>query len=236
MLLSLPVDAIQAYTIPEEKEDYSITADPALDPQLSTDPSTSQTGPSIARSNLRLFPPPLFSRQGIPQNYKYVLSIFLYYSIQVYNWILRFSFKANPSSVITTTVDEATGVEHKRMVNKGRWKGYGPASISFTDPSVSKFFASHTQRRMIRANLAPYQTASQRRESKTTSGQKTVGTPSSCEYLMTCLHFEHWLIYIFHSTSKNAQYGLDRRYLANLHHLRRETFTSTYSLLVWHSD
>ena len=76
--MSLSVDAIQAYTIPEEKEDYLIPADPVLDPQLSTDPPTSQAGPSAARSNLRLFPPPLFSRQGIPQNYKYALSIFFF--------------------------------------------------------------------------------------------------------------------------------------------------------------
>ena len=148
-------------------------------------------------------------------------------------WILPFSFKANPSSVITTTVDEATGEEHKRMINKGRWKGYGPASIGFTDPSVSTPFTSHTPRWIIHVELAPYETASQRRESKTTSGRKPVGTPSNCEYLMTCLQFriKHGLICIFYSTSKNVRCGLDRRCLTNLHHLRHETFTSIYSLL-----
>jgi len=48
----------------------------------------------------------------------------------------RRSFKANPASMVTTTVDEETGEEKKRMINKMRWKGYGPASIIFTDTSV----------------------------------------------------------------------------------------------------
>jgi general transcription factor 3C polypeptide 5 (transcription factor C subunit 1) len=38
--------------------------------------------------------------------------------------------------MVTTTVDEETGEEKKRMINKMRWKGYGPASIIFTDTSV----------------------------------------------------------------------------------------------------
>jgi hypothetical protein len=32
------------------------------------------------KSNLRLFPPPLFSRQTIPQAYKFVLFFLLHYS------------------------------------------------------------------------------------------------------------------------------------------------------------
>lgn len=46
------------------------------------------------------------------------------------------SFKPNPSSMVSTTIDEETGEEKKRLINKGRWKGYGPASIMFTDPAV----------------------------------------------------------------------------------------------------
>ncbi|KAF7985190.1 hypothetical protein HWV62_7796 [Athelia sp. TMB] len=116
---NLDVDAIQQYRMPEPTEDYTIPADPVLDPQLAQEtvapspvpPTASQ--PSAPRSNLRLFPPPLFSRQGIPQNY---------------------NFKANPSSMVTTQIDDATGEEHKRLVNKWRWKGFGPATIVFTEP------------------------------------------------------------------------------------------------------
>jgi general transcription factor 3C polypeptide 5 (transcription factor C subunit 1) len=65
----LEVDAIRQYTIPEEKEDYVLSSpaegDPNIDPGL-----VGHGGLSVTRSNLRLFPPPIFSRQGIPQNYK----------------------------------------------------------------------------------------------------------------------------------------------------------------------
>lgn len=108
------VDAIRRYTIPDEKEAYSLSPGgsihPGLDPQL-----TEEIDQTLSRSNLRLFPPSLFSRQGIPQNY---------------------NFKANPASMVTTSVDEDTGRERKRLINKGRWKGYGPATVSFGDSSV----------------------------------------------------------------------------------------------------
>ncbi|KAI6003794.1 RNA polymerase III transcription factor IIIC subunit-domain-containing protein [Pisolithus albus] len=107
----MDVDAIRRYSIPGEKEDYSLSLGKSIraeiDPQL-----TDQT---LSRSNLRLFPPPLFSRQGIPQNY---------------------NFKGNPASMVATLVDEDTGQERKRLINKGRWKGYGPATISFSDSNV----------------------------------------------------------------------------------------------------
>lgn len=107
----MDVDAIRRYSIPDEKEDYSLSLGGSIraeiDPQL-----TDQT---LSRSNLRLFPPPLFSRQGIPQNY---------------------NFKGNPASMVATIVDEDTGQERKRLINKGRWKGYGPATISFSDSNV----------------------------------------------------------------------------------------------------
>lgn len=75
MLIERAVDAIQQYRMPEPTEDYTIPADLVLDPQLAQDastPSPSTVQPSEPLSNLRLFPPPLFSRQGIPQNYKCV--------------------------------------------------------------------------------------------------------------------------------------------------------------------
>jgi len=65
----LEVDAIRQYTIPEEKEDYVLSSplgdDPMIDPGLAE-----HARPSVTQSNLRLFPPPIFSRQGISQNYK----------------------------------------------------------------------------------------------------------------------------------------------------------------------
>lgn len=70
-LPSFPVDAIRAYSIPAEKEDYVLPLNPLpmeLDPQLAEDQPSDQV--IKTRSNLRLFPPPVFTRQGIPQNYK----------------------------------------------------------------------------------------------------------------------------------------------------------------------
>lgn len=57
----LPVDAIREYVIPAEKPDYSNLPTPAnVHPDLLP----------VSPGNLRLFPPPLFSRQTIPQAYK----------------------------------------------------------------------------------------------------------------------------------------------------------------------
>jgi hypothetical protein len=39
-------------------------------------------------------------------------------------------------SVLTTVVDEKTGEEKKRLINKARWKGYGPTSVSFVEKGV----------------------------------------------------------------------------------------------------
>ncbi|TFK76103.1 hypothetical protein BDN72DRAFT_366699 [Pluteus cervinus] len=124
----MDVDAIRQYVIPKDpmestgKATAPDTATPVdmginLDPQLvSTPPPIDEhQAPASIRSNLRLFPPPLFSRQAIPQAY---------------------NFKANPASMVSTTVDEETGEERKRLVNRMRWKGYGPASIMFTDTNV----------------------------------------------------------------------------------------------------
>lgn len=36
----------------------------------------------------------------------------------------------------SATLDEETGEEKKRMINRMRWKGYGPASIMFSDENV----------------------------------------------------------------------------------------------------
>lgn len=69
---SLVVEGILSYSIPEEQEDYTISAHPdAMD--IDIDPALSGDAPASAqevKSNLRLPPPPLFSRQTIPQIYK----------------------------------------------------------------------------------------------------------------------------------------------------------------------
>lgn len=76
LTLASAVDGILRYHIGPEKEDYTaVEADPAamdIDPQLLGEgESAPPSGPAKTRSNLRLFTPPLFSRQGVPQNYKY---------------------------------------------------------------------------------------------------------------------------------------------------------------------
>ncbi|ETW84234.1 hypothetical protein HETIRDRAFT_123874 [Heterobasidion irregulare TC 32-1] len=109
---NMDVDAIRQYTIPEEREDYVVAKDPTA---MEIDPELTGGAPQATKSNLRLFPPPLFSRQSIPQNY---------------------SFKSNPMSVVTTIIDEETGDEKKRLINKMRWKGFGPASIMFSEKEV----------------------------------------------------------------------------------------------------
>ncbi len=59
------MDAILTYTIPAQKADYT----PALPALADIHPSA--IPPPL--SDLRLFPPPLFSRQTIPQAYKYAV-------------------------------------------------------------------------------------------------------------------------------------------------------------------
>ncbi|KAJ3723184.1 RNA polymerase III transcription factor IIIC subunit-domain-containing protein [Lentinula raphanica] len=138
----MDVQAITSYRIPPEKEDYSITTsapssntEPAaapiamnIDPQLmdqsnnscnsplqSAGQSQTQAEAQVSRSNLRLFPPPIFSRQSIAQSY---------------------NFKGNPASIVSIVVNEETGEERKRLINRMRWKGYGPATITFSDTNT----------------------------------------------------------------------------------------------------
>ncbi|PCH41610.1 hypothetical protein WOLCODRAFT_17227 [Wolfiporia cocos MD-104 SS10] len=112
----MDVEGIINYKIPPEMEDYLVPEDPAamdidIDPQLTGAPAEGQK----MKSNLRLFPPPIFSRQNVPQNYNY---------------------KANTASIVTTVVDEETGEEKKRLINRMRWKGFGPVSITFAEEKV----------------------------------------------------------------------------------------------------
>jgi general transcription factor 3C polypeptide 5 (transcription factor C subunit 1) len=41
-------------------------------------------------------------------------------------------------STPATVVDEKTGEEKERLINKGRWKGYGPTSVSFAEKGVGE--------------------------------------------------------------------------------------------------
>ena len=59
------VDTIMRFRMPTENEDYDVPIS-YLDPQLADQEDSAQ----VSRSNLRLFPPPVFSRQSIPQTYK----------------------------------------------------------------------------------------------------------------------------------------------------------------------
>ena len=49
------------------------------------------------------------------------------------------SYKANNMSVVSTVVDEKTGEERTRLIDKQRWKGYGPATVSFSDAKVREW-------------------------------------------------------------------------------------------------
>ncbi|KAJ3741357.1 RNA polymerase III transcription factor IIIC subunit-domain-containing protein [Lentinula detonsa] len=131
----MDAQAITSYRIPPEKEEYRIMVQPLssntesalaapiamnLDPQLmnqGVNPVNSAVSSANRgfRSNLRLFPPPIFSRQSIAQSY---------------------NFKGNPASIVSTVVNEETGEEKKRLINRMRWKGYGPATIAFSDANA----------------------------------------------------------------------------------------------------
>lgn len=76
-----------------------------------------------------MFPPPLFGRQTVSQNYKY--ASLLLDLVSPY----ESSYKPNSASIETTIVDDATGEEKKRLVNRQRWKGRAPTSVNFADPT-----------------------------------------------------------------------------------------------------
>ncbi|KAJ7781467.1 RNA polymerase III transcription factor IIIC subunit-domain-containing protein [Mycena metata] len=131
---NMDVEAIRTYVIPPENAEYMVPVtrsssqgpdiDMNLDPELTGIPLPEPDPNQPLRSNLRLFPPPLFSRQTLPQSY---------------------NFKPNSASMVSTTVNEETGEEKKRLINKMRWKGYGPSSISFSERQVPDKPAQNVQ-------------------------------------------------------------------------------------------
>jgi hypothetical protein len=64
----------------------STLLDMEIDPQLQDNGGVDACKAKM-KSNLRLFPPPLFSRQTLPLNYKYV-------NLRLYNHTLTCSFPA----------------------------------------------------------------------------------------------------------------------------------------------
>ncbi|KAF8681358.1 RNA polymerase III transcription factor (TF)IIIC subunit [Rhizoctonia solani] len=107
------------------------------------------------KSQLHLIPPPLFSRQGIPQHYKCVFplmatppSAFIILNSYSLLWtsvhlrltiadIHAHSLKQNPMSVIHSTVDPRTGEETRRYIHKHRIKGsLAPAAVSWDSETV----------------------------------------------------------------------------------------------------
>lgn len=44
----------------------------------------------------------------------------------------------NTASIISTTTDDVTGEERTRLINRMRWKGYGPVSLYYADKEVRR--------------------------------------------------------------------------------------------------
>ena len=60
----------------------------------------------------------------------------------------------------STTLDEETGEEKKRMINRMRWKGYGPASIMFSDENVKQVvLLKNIYSLLILPHLGPHKTS-----------------------------------------------------------------------------
>ncbi|KAF8341420.1 RNA polymerase III transcription factor IIIC subunit-domain-containing protein [Cantharellus anzutake] len=104
----------QGFTFEPELEDYVVQEPPSGKEYVEgiTEPESPSKWPS--RSNLRLMPPPILSRQTIPQVYNY---------------------KANPTSIVQTFTDKKTGLEKQRLLNKRRYSGVGVTFISTDEPT-----------------------------------------------------------------------------------------------------
>ncbi|KAF8592376.1 hypothetical protein K439DRAFT_1655910 [Ramaria rubella] len=113
----LDARAIKEFRFGVEKEEYSVSdvSIPTLDPVLLQEGQSSTLRNPESFSNLRLMPPPVFSRQGIPQMY---------------------NFKQNPMAIVDISVDEATGQEKKRYINRFRWKSWSVVPISMSEKEV----------------------------------------------------------------------------------------------------
>ena len=50
------------------------------------------------------------------------------------------SYKTNNLSIATTLMDAKVGNESKRLINRARWRGYGPATVLYTESVVCDDF------------------------------------------------------------------------------------------------
>ncbi|KAF8528978.1 RNA polymerase III transcription factor IIIC subunit-domain-containing protein [Hysterangium stoloniferum] len=130
----LDAQAINDFTFSKEKEDYTVPDPRVLDPLLVHD--TADASNNAVRSNLRLFPPPVFSRQGIPQMY---------------------NFKQNPMAIVETSANETTGQEKSRYINRFRWKGWSVTSISISEKEVPTQPSKQVEEMRLSANKRLYE-------------------------------------------------------------------------------
>ena len=53
---------------------------------------------------------------------------------------------------MTTITDEDTGEEKKRLINRMRWKGFGPIAINFSEKGVPDKPAENIEAQKTQAN------------------------------------------------------------------------------------
>ena len=53
---------------------------------------------------------------------------------------------------MTTITDEDTGEEKKRLINRMRWKGFGPIAINFSEKGVPDQPAGNLEAQKAQAN------------------------------------------------------------------------------------
>jgi len=83
----------QQFILVQDSEDDSSVAGPSNSTQSDKIQNSVQQGRSgFKNNNLRLFPPPLFSRQAIPQLYKFSIYIYILSFLYQNIYILRFPF------------------------------------------------------------------------------------------------------------------------------------------------
>jgi hypothetical protein len=110
-VLHSAVEALQKYRFPEPNEDFEMGHD------------------------LKLLPPPVFSRLGLPQVYAWVTSSF-YLSLSIWAQDLTsYRYRKNPlSAPVTTTLPD--GSEVTRLVNKNKYRGELITSVPFDTPTA----------------------------------------------------------------------------------------------------
>ncbi|KZO98023.1 hypothetical protein CALVIDRAFT_496565, partial [Calocera viscosa TUFC12733] len=110
----LDAKAITSFEFLPEKEDYILyPPGSSHEPEPSTPGAKSSLDPSpMPVSNMRVLPPPRFSRAPVP---------------------LRYDFRQNPSAYAVSFVDESTGEERTRFQNRWRHTISRITSIAFDD-------------------------------------------------------------------------------------------------------